>query len=70
MSEKNIDHRVEIGNRIAEIRKQRGLTQTELSEITGLKQVNISKIENGKYGVGIDILNRICNALNVKLKIE
>lgn len=70
MSEKNIDHRIEIGNRIAEIRKQRGLTQAELSEITGLQQVNISKIENGKYNVSIDILNRVCRALEVEIKIE
>lgn len=70
MSENNIDHRIEIGNRIAEIRKQRGLTQSELSEITGLQQVNISKIENGKYNVSIDILNRVCRALEVEIKIE
>lgn len=70
MSEKNIDHRIEIGNRIAEIRKQRGLTQTELSEITGLQQVNISKIEKGKYNVSIDILNKLCTALECEIKIE
>lgn len=70
MGIKNIDHRIEIGNRVAEIRKQRGLTQAELSEITGLQQVNISKIETGKYNVSIDILNKVCKALECEIKIE
>lgn len=70
MSKKNIDHRIEIGNRIAEIRKQRGLTQDDLSKITGLQRVNISKVETGKYNVSIDILNIVCKALEVEIKIE
>lgn len=65
-----MNHRIEIGNRVAEIRKQKGLTQSELSEITGLQQVNISKIETGKYNVSIDILNKVCKALEVEIKIE
>lgn len=70
MSKKNIDHRIEIGNRIAEIRKLRGLTQDDLSKITGLQRVNISKVETGKYNVSIDILNKVCKALEVEIKIE
>lgn len=65
-----MNHREKIGNRIAEIRKQRGLTQAELSEITGLQRVNISKIENGRYNVSIDILQKICNSLDCELKIK
>lgn len=68
MSDNN--HRIKIGRRIAEIRKQRGLTQDEIAKLTGLQQVNISKIETGKYNVSIDILNKICKVLAVEIKIE
>src|SRR5829696_659798 len=35
------------GNQLAEIRKQLGLTQTQLAETAGLSQARISQIENG-----------------------
>jgi DNA-binding XRE family transcriptional regulator len=35
------------GAQLAEIRKQLGLTQTQLAEATGLSQARISQIENG-----------------------
>lgn len=61
--------REKIGDRIAAIRKAKGLTQVQLSELTGLDRVNISKIECGKYNVSIDLLNKICEALGAKLDI-
>lgn len=62
-------HRERIGKRIAEIRKQKGLTILQLHEMTGLDNSNIGKIERGRYNVSIDILQRICDALDVKLDI-
>jgi DNA-binding XRE family transcriptional regulator len=35
------------GAQLAEIRKQLGVTQTQLAEATGLSQARISQIENG-----------------------
>lgn len=35
------------GSQLAEIRKQLGLTQTQLAETAGLSQARISQIENG-----------------------
>jgi DNA-binding XRE family transcriptional regulator len=35
------------GTQLAEIRKQLGLTQTQLAETAGLSQARISQIENG-----------------------
>jgi DNA-binding XRE family transcriptional regulator len=35
------------GSQLAEIRKQLGLTQTQLAEASGLSQARISQIENG-----------------------
>jgi DNA-binding XRE family transcriptional regulator len=67
------------GNQLAEIRKQLGLTQTQLAEAAGLSQARISQIEKGSatsldtlraYVVGLgghlDIVARIGNIhLNV-----
>ena len=45
------DHKVDwctIGNRIADMRLSRGLTQFQLAELTGLSRVYIGYIEQGK----------------------
>lgn len=64
---KNMNDRKEIGLKIEQLRKLRGLTQLELSRLAGIDRANISKIESGKYNVGIDILNKIAEAMNVTL---
>lgn len=65
-----MNYREQIGQRIAQLRKERGLTQEQLSELTGLDRTNIAKIENGKYNVSIDILNKVCVSLGAKIRIE
>lgn len=64
---KNLNDRERIGRRIAEIRKEKNLTQLMLSELTGVAPGNIARIETGKYSTGIDLLSRIGDALDVKL---
>lgn len=64
-----MNHREQIGQRIAQLRKEKGLTILELSEMTGLDNSNIGKIEKGKYNVGIDILCRIADALGVSIEL-
>ena len=58
-----------IGKRIAELRMEQGLNQTQLAERCGLRQHHISRIENGTYCVGLDTLQTIAEALgrNVEL---
>lgn len=54
-----------IGKRIKELRKQKKLTQTDLSKLTGYKQNTISSHENGTRGLDeLDIMN-YCEALGV-----
>lgn len=65
-----MSNREYIGQRIAQLRKEKGLTQEQLSELTGLDRTNIAKIENGKYNVSIDILNKVCVSLGAKIRIE
>ena len=63
-------HRERIGQRIAQLRKEKGLSLRQLSEQCGVTFQNINKIESGRYNVGIDILGRIADALGVEIKIE
>ena len=47
-----------------------GLTQNELSEMTGISQADISRIENGNANPSLKTLQRIAKALNKKLVIR
>jgi transcriptional regulator with XRE-family HTH domain len=59
--------RKEFGQKIVEARTIKRLTQTELAERVGITQNNLSRIENGKYNPGLDILIKIANALELEL---
>jgi transcriptional regulator with XRE-family HTH domain len=58
-----------IGRRVAEIRQSKGLSIRQLAEASGVNFANIYKIENGKYNVSIDILGKICDALDCKIDV-
>ena len=64
-----MNNREYIGKRIAEIRQAKGLSIRQLAEACGVNFANIYKIENGKYNVSIDILAKICEALNCRIEI-
>lgn len=67
---KMMNHREKIGQQIAQLRKENGLTALQLSKMTGLDNSNIGKIEKGRYNVGIDILSRIADALGVDIILK
>lgn len=54
-----------IGERLARLRKERGFTQVELAEKTGLIQVLVSDYERGKLRLNADTLIRFARALEV-----
>ena len=58
-----------IGRRIAEIRQAKGLSIRQLAELCGVSAQNITKIEHGRYNVSIDILGKICDALDYRIDI-
>ena len=62
--------RGQLGKTIRNLRLRRGLTQEELARRAGVTQCNIARIEAGKYSVGLDVLNRICNAMGVSIEIR
>lgn len=68
--EGNSNLREKIGNQIKSARKSSGYTLKDLADKCDMPLSTISKIENGKWSVGIDMLEKICNALNVTVNIN
>ncbi|MCM1167770.1 MAG: helix-turn-helix domain-containing protein [Lachnospiraceae bacterium] len=58
-----------IGEKIKYLRKQKGVTQTELAELTGIHQVSIAKYEKDKMIPQPEQLEKITAALNVSRMI-
>ena len=48
-----------VGRKIRELRKERKLTQVELSSRLGIQQSDLSRMEKGEYRVSLDTLFRI-----------
>ena len=63
------EERQRIGQSIADMRKQKGMTQQDLADITGNQRNHISRIESGKYSVGFDTLQTIAEALDADIRI-
>lgn len=55
---------------IAELRGAQGLTQSELSERTGIKQSELSKLENGKANPTLETLQKIAKGLGMRLELK
>ena len=75
---RNEQERLRMGERIATLRKsidwtdangihRHGMTQAELAERAGLQRPHIVRIEQGKYGITIDVLSTIAKALNCEI---
>ena len=54
-----------IGRRIAEIRREDGMTQDQLAEKADISVVHLSNVERGKKWPGLPVLIRIAEALEV-----
>lgn len=61
--------RERIGQRIAQLRKEAGLSQMALAEKAGVTQNAVYRIENGKFSVGVDVLDRLVTALGARIEI-
>ena len=60
---------LEVGDVVMAARARKGITQKELSDITGIDQSDISKIERGVSNPSVSTLSRIADALDSKLVI-
>lgn len=61
--------RVRIGKRIRELRKEKNIEARMLAKIANIDAANLSRIEQGKYSVGIDILSRLAFVLGCHIDI-
>ena len=64
---KNEQERQRIGNDIATLRKEKGMTQQDLADRVEMQRAHIARIEAGRYSVGFDTLTAIGQALGKRL---
>lgn len=51
-------------------RKAANLSQTQLSNLTGISQADISRLETGESNPSLKTLKRLANALGMNLRLE
>ena len=62
------DKIIKLGNNIRKIRKDKKITQTEMSAVIGGNKGHISRIENGKHSLTLISLMVIADFLEVSVK--
>lgn len=55
---------------LIDARKETGLTQKQLSEITGISQADISRLESGDGNPSLKTLQRLAEGLGRKVRIQ
>ena len=63
----NLNNTFSCGNRIKELRTERGLTQERLALNAGITPAYLGQVERGQKNATIAIIENICDALNVSL---
>ncbi len=63
------EERKRIGARIKELRKKNKVDAKTLASRVGIDPSNLSRIEQGHYSVGFDILSKIANFLGARVEI-
>lgn len=64
-----LKERARVGKLIKDIREKKGIKAKSLAEAINIDKSNLSKIEKGKYSVGLDILYRIASCLDTRIDI-
>ena len=57
-----------LGEKIRNIRKERGLTQESFAEIIGISRFSLINYERGARKVPEEVIKKISNAFNIELK--
>lgn len=61
-------HRLAFGQRIRELRKQRGLSQEALAEKAGLHRTYVGSVERGERNISLDNIYVLSDALEVSVR--
>jgi transcriptional regulator with XRE-family HTH domain len=67
---KTLEPEYQIMRAIVEARKKSHLTQKQLSQMTGINQADISKLETGNCNPSLRTLNRLAQGLDMRLRVE
>jgi len=59
----------EIASSLKALRKMRGMTQQQVSDLTGLSRTSITNIENGRQSVTPESVKKIARALGYKPRV-
>jgi transcriptional regulator with XRE-family HTH domain len=61
--------RLEVGKIIKDFREKKGYNQNELAILMNISRATISKIENGKFAISVDYLEKFAWYLDFDVKI-
>ena len=61
--------RTRIGKKIRQIREEKGVDAKDLAKLANIDAANLSRIEKGKYSVGLDILSKLAFVLGYHIDI-
>lgn len=59
-----------LGHALREVRKEKGINQTEAGKPVMVDQATVSKIEQGKPGTRLDTLFRLMASLDLELVLQ
>jgi len=65
-----LTERARLGSQLAEARKSQSLTQPVLSQLTGIQQAEISRIERGVGNPTAATLLKLAEALRLRITLE
>jgi transcriptional regulator with XRE-family HTH domain len=57
--------KIRIGNRIRELRKEKGISQEKLAGLAEIDRTYMTSVENGRRNIAVVNLEKIVNALGV-----
>ena len=61
---------IELTALLASLRREKNITQKELSNLTGIPQPNIARFEKNAHSASLSTVIKILNSLGYELKIE
>jgi len=64
----NMDVKLKFGLKIKELRKFKGLSQEKLANLAEIDRTYLPTIEKGERNVSITVIEKLANALGVKIK--
>lgn len=64
-----VETRTDLGRMLAQARRKRRLSQSELSRASGIQQAEISKIEHGRGNPTLATLERLTQPLGLRLAL-